>query len=83
MCVCCGVQLQCPSNGLWCHSINSVTTTTTQDALVQELQAFLIEVEASGKDLVVYMDPETPSQDRTAAMEARMLRAVLLPLTDV
>lgn len=54
-----------------------------QDALLQELQVFLVEVETSGKDLVVYMDPETPSQDRTAAMEARMLRAVLLPLVDV
>lgn len=45
-----------------------------------ELQAFLTEVEAFGKELVSYMDPETPSNDRTAAMEARMIRAVLLPL---
>lgn len=52
----------------------------TQDASLLELQTFLVEVEGCGKELVVYMDPETPSNDRTAAMEARMLRAVLLPM---
>lgn len=53
---------------------------STQDASVQELQTFLVEVESYGKELVVYMDPDTPSNDRTAAMEARLIRAVLVQL---